>query len=99
MIKRNRNTTCHSKKDMRKVRLLLLKKLLVKSWFMRILASHAVASYMAMLVFLFARYFLSDEKLAGLDVFLLAPCYVPCLMVLAVLLFIQRLPFFDTMPP
>jgi formylglycine-generating enzyme required for sulfatase activity len=99
MIERKTNTTCHSKKDMRKVRLLLLKKLLVKSWFLRILASHAAASYMSMLVFLLARYFVSDEKLPEFDVFLLAPCYVPCLMVLAVLLFIQRLPFFDTMPP
>lgn len=52
-----------------------------------------------MLVFLLARHLVLGENVLEFELFLLAPYYVPVLMVWVVLLFLMRFPFFDTMPP
>lgn len=76
-----------------------LKRLLVRSWLLRILLSHIFASYLAMPLFMLVLYRVHGKPFYGPDHFLLAPCYVPLLMLQAAASVLLVFPFFDVMPP
>jgi formylglycine-generating enzyme required for sulfatase activity len=84
---------------MKNIKLIFLKKLLARSWFLRILFSHIVASYLAMPLFMLVLYRVHGKTFYGPDHFLLAPCYVPLLMLQAAASVLVVFPFFDVMPP
>jgi formylglycine-generating enzyme required for sulfatase activity len=84
---------------MEKVRIPLVKKVLVNSWFLQLLLSHMFATYLTWPIYLLVGIRVFGENPFGLVHFLLAPIYVPVQMLYVAVSFLLRLPFFDIMPP